>query len=219
MTASRIAEAEGTDCLRTFLAAMTELVGRTEDEDCLLREGKPLLAALVARDDWLPAAAATPNSQHYQQHLLHCDPLERFSVVSFVWGPGQATPIHDHGVWGLVGMLRGAESCRNYVWHEGSLAPVGSHLLRAGQVLSLSPRHGDLHAVANAHSDRTSISVHVYGANIGAVARSVFDPETGARKPFVSGYANSDIPNIWDRSEAVRRGLTNATAVTRSLGD
>ena len=35
-------------------------------------------------------------------------------MVSFVWGPGQKTPIHDHTVWGLVGMLRGAERCRLY---------------------------------------------------------------------------------------------------------
>ena len=43
-------------------------------------------------------SAAQPHPQYYQQHLLHCDPLERFSVVSFVWGPGQKTPVHDHTV-------------------------------------------------------------------------------------------------------------------------
>src|SRR4051794_8765541 len=42
------------------------------------------------------------------------DPFERFSVVSFVWGPGQKTPIHDHSVWGLVGVMRGAERARAF---------------------------------------------------------------------------------------------------------
>lgn len=43
-----------------------------------------------------------------------CRLRERFSIVSFVWGPGQATPIHDHRVWGAIGMLRGAEENQRY---------------------------------------------------------------------------------------------------------
>ncbi len=64
---------------------------------------------MIRHDDWLPAAYAAPDPARYRQYLLHCDSAERFSIVSFVWGPGQLTPIHDHTVWGLVGVLRGAE--------------------------------------------------------------------------------------------------------------
>ena len=32
--------------------------------------------------------------------MNHVDARERFSVVSFVWAPGQKTAIHDHTVWG-----------------------------------------------------------------------------------------------------------------------
>jgi predicted metal-dependent enzyme (double-stranded beta helix superfamily) len=46
--------------------------------------------------------------------------------------------------------------------------------------------------------DRPSISIHVYGADIGAVHRSVFTVD-GIAKPFVSGYANNVLPNIWGR--------------------
>jgi len=53
--------------------------------------------------------------------------------------------------------------------------------------------------VRNAHDDRVSISVHVYGANIGAVKRSVYAAD-GSPKPFVSGYSNDWLPNLWDRS-------------------
>lgn len=28
-------------------------------------------------------------------------------------------------------------------------------------------------------------------------ARHVFDPQTGAAKPFVSGYAKDVVPNLW----------------------
>ncbi len=78
----------------------------------MLQEGGNLLHELVRHDDWLPESAALPHPQYYQQHLLHCDPLERFSVVSFVWGPGQKTPVYDHTVWGLIGMMRGAKLCQ-----------------------------------------------------------------------------------------------------------
>ena len=93
--------------LRDFVIAMTHLVSKTQDEPVLLREGRALLAPLLADDRWLPEACAVLRQDRYAQYLLHADPLERFSVVSFVWGPGHRTPVHDHTVWGLVGMLRG----------------------------------------------------------------------------------------------------------------
>lgn len=194
--------------LREFVVAMTRLVERTDDEATLVAEGRALLARLVARDDWLPAFCAQPDPQFYRQYLLHVDPLERFSVVSFVWGPGQRTPVHDHTVWGLIGMLRGAERCQRWKrGADGSLAPDGGEeILQPGQVDAVSPTIGDIHVVANALADRPSISIHVYGANIGAVRRHVFDPSTGAPKDFVSGYSADVVPNLWDRSAAVRAG-------------
>ncbi|HCC6035963.1 TPA: cysteine dioxygenase, partial [Klebsiella pneumoniae] len=35
--------------------------------------------------------------------------------------------------------------------------------------------------------------------NIGAVKRAVYTPE-GQQKPFISGYSNRHLPNIWDSS-------------------
>ena len=100
-----------TQRLKTFIQDFTRLADAHHgNEAAMLANGKLLVAALVAQDDWLPPAYAAPNPDRYTQYLLHCDPLERFSVVSFVWGPGQKTPVHDHTVWGLVGVLRGAET-------------------------------------------------------------------------------------------------------------
>lgn len=190
------------DPLRDFVVSMTALVARGLDEAALLAEATPLLRRLVGRDDWLPPELAEPHPQHYCQYLLHADPLERFSVVSFVWGPGQATPVHDHTVWGLIGMLRGEEESQPHVLDAtGRARPQGGAVvLRPGEVEAVSPRLGDVHRVRNRFDDRVSISIHAYGANIGAVRRSVF-PAEGGRKPFVSGYSNAWIPNLWDRSK------------------
>lgn len=187
--------------LRHFVQQLAALVDSAPPEPDLLARGSALLGALVAYDDWLPAAYAQPSPERYQQYLLHADALGRFSVVSFVWGPGQATPIHDHTVWGLIGMLRGSEDSQAFArTADGRWAPQGSpHRLHAGDVDAVSPTIGDVHRVNNAWDGQTSISIHVYGANIGAVQRSVY-LEDGTAKPFISGYSNATLPNIWDLS-------------------
>lgn len=176
--------------LRRFIEALDRVLQQGADEPRIVREGAALLRELVAHDDWLPEPAAQPDSQYYRQYLLYRDPQARFSVVSFVWGPGQSTPIHDHTVWGLIGLLRGAEISQEF--HRtatGALAKVGAPLrLDTGDVTAVSPALGDIHQVFNAYDDRVSIGIHVYGADIGAVDRSVFTVD-GAVKPFRSGYA------------------------------
>lgn len=196
-----------TERFRDFVSGFTRLVeAHGADEGTMLAEGGRLLEKLVAQDDWLPESCAQPHPQYYQQYLLHCDPLERFSVVSFVWGPGQKTPVHDHTVWGLVGVMRGTELCRRF--KPGSpMAATEQQRLERGTIDRLSPAEGDIHEVANAYDDRVSISIHVYGGNIGAVQRHVFDAGTGAVKPFVSGYSNRELPNFWDRSSEVRAAI------------
>lgn len=193
---------------RDFIQRFTTLVAASEgDERRIFEEGTALLAELVSHDDWLPEAYAGPDATYYQQYLLHCDPLERFSVLALVWNPGQApTPVHDHTVWGMVGMMRGAETNRFYTVAEDgkSLVPGELRTLEPGEVVRVSPRIGDIHEVANALADAVSISIHVYGANIGGIERHVFDATTGQQKAFVSGYSNASVPNLWDRSAEVR---------------
>ena len=188
--------------LREFVMGFTRLIETAPGEAELLASGRSLLAALIAHDDWLPDAQAAPDPQRYRQYLLHCDGLARFSVVAFVWGSGQATPIHNHTVWGLIGMLRGAEISQSYTPGDAGLKAVGeARRLEPGGIEAVSPTIGDIHSVANAYADRTSISIHVYGDDIGAVNRAVFD-EAGNARPFVSGYADADLPNIWGRGPA-----------------
>jgi predicted metal-dependent enzyme (double-stranded beta helix superfamily) len=195
--------------LRHFVQEMTRAVEQYgQDEPAMLRVGKELLSRLIARDDWLPQEFAQDQADTYRQYLLYCDPLERFSVVSFVWGPGHTTPVHDHTVWGLVGVLRGAEKCEEYE-RAGEGEPMrktGEHIIEPGGIDAVSPTVGDIHTVSNALADRASISIHVYGANIGAVRRHVYAHETGAVKAFISGYSNSVIPNLWGGSAQARSG-------------
>ncbi|MEO7405159.1 MAG: cysteine dioxygenase [Burkholderiales bacterium] len=187
---------------REFLSRFSWLVDSGADEARIFADGAPLLSALVRHDDWLPEACAAPVAGAYRQYLLYCDPRERFSVASFVWDAGVKTPIHDHTVWGMVGVMRGAELCHEFAPHRigDALKPLGTHRVEPGDVDRVSPTVGDVHVVENALGDRVSISIHLYGANIGAVRRHVFAAD-GAVKEFISGYSNTQLPNFWDRSK------------------
>lgn len=184
--------------LLDFIQGITRLVEANLPENLLVSEGSVLLKKLVEKDDWLPEAYAKPHADFYKQYLLYADPLDRLSVVSFVWGPGQKTPVHDHLTWGLVGCLRGREKQTTYTNNPGqSCMPTETSILLPGQVYAVSPELGDIHEVANDLPDQPSISIHVYGRNIGRVQRHVFDLATGAQKTFVSNYANETVPNLW----------------------
>jgi len=108
----------------------------------------------------------------YRSHLLHVAPDGSFSVVALVWLPGQATAIHDHLSWCVVGVYEGAE-------HEtlfrptpsGQLVASGTSIAYHGDVAGLLPP-GDIHRVRNA-ADTTAISLHVYGADLTLVGSSI----------------------------------------------
>lgn len=101
----------------------------------------------------------------YRSHLLHIAPDGAFSVVALVWLPGQATAIHDHLAWCVVGVYEGAEHETRYrMSSDGRLVESGSAIAFPGDAAGLLPP-GDIHRVHNI-SDQTAISLHVYGADL-----------------------------------------------------
>jgi 3-mercaptopropionate dioxygenase len=173
--------------LQRFIEQMTQLVNADSQEVDLLHLGRHYLQQLIAQDDWLPSHFALPRADRYAQYLLYVDPAARFSVVSFVWAKDQKTPVHNHTVWGLVGVLRGTERCE-------SAADGHSHDITRGQIDAVSPSIGDWHRVSNvadpSHPEAATVSIHVYGGDIGKIRRQRL-AENGDVIEFVSGYDNS----------------------------
>jgi len=187
-----------------FITAMEAVMSESDREEAVLSAGTTLLIDLVKHDDWLPAEYAVANPDRYQQYLLHCDARERFSVVSFVWRPGQSTPVHDHCTWGIIGVLRGVEQSQRYGYGEGErdFGPLGAPVASGPEhVEAVSPTIGDIHRVSNPSQDETAISIHVYGGNIGTVRRHVYDAG-GTKREFVSGYVMTPYTQLWSHAMA-----------------
>lgn len=186
---------------RLFVAAMTRLADSGAGAPGFLAEARPRLRDLVAVDDWLPEGFdRAPDPPGFGQRLLYCDPAERFSVVCFAWGSGTRTPVHDHRAWGLVGQLRGEEISREMIpGAPGTpMQPGRVDRLRAGEVMAIGPGlpgQYDIHCVEKGLPG--SVCIHVYGSNVGAKPRAVFDPATSTATEFVSGYDNAFVPNLW----------------------
>jgi 3-mercaptopropionate dioxygenase len=154
--------------LRTAIARADDPAGRADAVADALADRLPPVDVLNSQQ-----RAGSP--EHYQQHVLHVEPGGAFSVTVLVWRPGQSTPIHDHVCWCTVGVLSGVEHEVRYGLRlrrgQYRLVEQGESNGWPGQISGFAPP-GDIHLVRNAGSE-VAISVHVYGADIGARGTSV----------------------------------------------
>lgn len=84
--------------LQPVIRAIEQGLAQQLDELNLIQSFLPQFKHTLADSNWLDAEFRQAHPQFYQQYLLYLDPQERFSIVSFVWGAGQKTPIHNHEV-------------------------------------------------------------------------------------------------------------------------
>ncbi|MCC5948369.1 MAG: cysteine dioxygenase family protein [Nitriliruptoraceae bacterium] len=163
--------------LARFIERMDTLVDSTDDPHKIADVTGDLVAEhLLSEPDFLEDRHRVPSDDEYQQHVVHVHPEGKYSIVSLVWQPGQATPIHDHRCWCVVGVLEGKEREERYAFHaEGDqewLTDEGVGVYDPGQVCRLVPPDEDIHRVVNA-SESQSISMHIYGADISQVGTSI----------------------------------------------
>jgi predicted metal-dependent enzyme (double-stranded beta helix superfamily) len=165
----------GTRCPQALLTAVRAAAQTGAD----WRQTAALVAGALARSlpspDMLTADERAGDPAGYTQHILHTEDDGSFSVVAVVWRHGQATPIHDHVTWCVVGVIAGNEHEELFELAGG---PAGRHLVRtavrdnpAGSVSGFAPP-GDIHRVRNTGAE-TAISIHVYGADISRLGSSV----------------------------------------------
>ena len=172
-----------------FLERMDALVAAKDDPHVIADETSHALAELLEHPGFLEARFRRPAPGHYRQHLVHVHPRGSYSVVSLVWKPGQATPIHDHRCWCVVGVWQGVERESTFALRRATdglkLFPRGTMFTGPGDVSVLVPPEEDIHRVENAGAG-IAISLHVYGDDISVRGSSInrtFDEDLVDARP------------------------------------
>ena len=194
--------------LTRFTDAMDSAVAASDDPSVLAAQACVELADLLAHPEAICAEHRVSSEDCYRQHVVYVHPEGRYSLVALVWRPGQATPIHDHRCWCVVGVVEGQEEERRYrlVEHDSEhlLVVTGTEQHGPGSIASLVPPDENIHLVSNS-SDALTLSLHVYGDDIarcGSSINHVFDPAL-VRTDLSHEELSSARPKSWRR--AVRR--------------
>lgn len=174
--------------LKDFISYIDMLVLSQEDEISITEKVAERMKEIMVKDGVIPQRFKKPNATKYTLYPVYVDPENRFSIASAVWDVGQSTPIHNHGTWGVIGILQGAENEIQYKIQTGA-APVkiSEKTLEKGDVVVCCTSDQDIHKVSCASSE-PCVGIHVYGGNIGEIERRVFDEKSGEEKKVVTAW-------------------------------
>jgi predicted metal-dependent enzyme (double-stranded beta helix superfamily) len=183
-----------TPVVREFVADVQATIASASSPEQACEALKPRFAELLADPEWLPAEyrADAPQSGMgggIGQWLLYRAEDQSLSLFSLVVPARAATPIHDHLAWGLVGLYRGEQDEEIYANCDDALELVERRSLVPGDFYPLLPPRDDIHRVRTTSAE-SSVSIHLLTNDTGCIWRHSFDPESGAARPFRSGYVN-----------------------------
>lgn len=157
--------------------------------DCVEKIAPSMSRLLNGDTSFLESQHFRSDPEHYARNAIYIDEAGSLSLYALVWLPGQWTPIHDHGTWGVVGVLEGMLEERSYMRIDQSgkdalsgveLARGGVIMLSPGAVTSFVPNPDHIHVTGNADPSRRVVSLHLYGRTLSGF--HIYDGNSGTRK-------------------------------------
>ncbi len=155
----------------------------------LALEGRALLKPEHLRSD--PA--------HYTRNLLHAARDGSLSLFALVWLPGQWTPIHDHGTWGVVGVVEGTLVEQGYMRQDANPHEARDHgirlvrgglvLLAPGAVSTFVPNPDHIHQTGAPQGEPRVVSLHLSGRMLSCF--HVYDVGAGSRRLIDAPHSES----------------------------
>jgi predicted metal-dependent enzyme (double-stranded beta helix superfamily) len=161
-----------TSPLEGFVAQTTARCRDLSDPaDCVLALAPLMLDLIEKSQTFLRPEHYRSDPKGYTRNLIYNAPDESLSLYSLVWLPGQWTPVHDHGSWGVVGVIEGVLEERSYVrLSPDRAADVDIELVRGGVILlgrgavtSFVPNPDHIHVTGVPHERTRAVSLHLYG--------------------------------------------------------
>src|SRR5215470_18685690 len=156
-----------THALESFISqAAIRSHERREPADCVLDLAPLMLALIEHAEGFLEPQHYRSEAANYARNLIYRAPDDSLSLYALVWLPGQWTPVHDHGSWGVVGVVEGVLEERSYVRlspnrgaDEGiELVRGGMILLNRGAVTSFVPNPDHIHVTGVASNRPRAVS-------------------------------------------------------------
>lgn len=175
--------------LANFVAVCEAVVAGTEGAADRVTAIAPLMQRLASTaESFLSGEHLRSEPDHYARNAIHIAPSGNLSLFALVWLPGQWTPVHDHGSWGVVGIVRGVLEERSYMSASGDIvADSGIRLKRGGVILlnpgsvsSFVPNPDHIHMTGVSEERETCVSLHLYGRNMNSF--HIYDVEAGTRR-------------------------------------
>lgn len=181
--------------LDDFVHDMQGLVATQPDQSVIFDRGSSYLEQLLHNPDTVPEeykrAAINGRRAGGGSFVLHRSP--GLLVTSVVWGPGSHIGPHDHHTWGMIGVLgNGIQETRFRRVDDrrsdrfATIIKDRAALMKGGEISLLVPETDEIHQLDN-FSDRPTVEIHVYGADLVGLERCQYDLETGEIKRYCSG--------------------------------
>ncbi|MCA1995461.1 MAG: cupin [Coleofasciculus sp. S288] len=169
-----------------FLTEVEDVLSHVTNEIRCLPEIRLLVRRLLANSYWVQTRYLEPCPKTGTSVLML---YEEFSfpltVQTVTFAPGVVSPIHNHGTWGVVALLRGQE--KNTFWKrindpdlKDKIEEIGELSLVSGDIISFTP--DAIHSV-EALGDEPTVTFNIYGETHHQ-KRFEFDPLTHSAKNF-----------------------------------
>ena len=165
--------------------------------DCVLALAPLMLDLIDQAGTFLEPQHYRSSDTHYARNLIFDAQDACLSLYAIVWLPGQWTPVHDHGSWGVVGVVEGVLEERSYVRlspdrgadTDIDLARGGTVLLRRGSVTSFVPNPDHIHVTGVPAERSRAVSLHLYGRTMSNF--NVYDVAARSRRRIAVAHQES----------------------------
>ena len=127
-----------------------------------------------------------------RSEVLYTDP-SGLTLVRTRFSPDEATPVHSHGTWGILGVYAGRDLHRAYVRREGGtgagwavLELTDERVLEAGDVALIPRPPQDIHA-QQGYGGEAAFELVLFGKNAMVIPRLIFDLERDSARAVIPG--------------------------------
>ena len=185
--------------LREFIDECRRGIAESENPaQCVRKTVPPMFKLLNGDIGFLEPKHFRSDPGHYARNAIFIDENDTMSLFALVWLPEQGTPIHDHGTWGVVGIVEGVMSESNFIRVDGlgndatagiELVDGGDILLSSGSVTSFVPNPDHIHIARNPDPSRRVVSLHLYGHAMAGF--NIYDKEARTRQWGEAEYNES----------------------------